>query len=170
MVWLLLILMLVSSASLLSAQKTSELPYTPFFSFNKTLNKKMKYYYNWRMAWLKVYMNVVLPFLAIMSLVGLMDYKALHVVSYLPLVIQFFYMAFCVSNALLFRFIDKTSFVLNLLANIMFLVFIIANSGITWILTAPLAAGIVLANLIYFIKRRELFFSTAKELRERYTL
>lgn len=59
--WLLLILMVVSSFSLLSDLGEAK-PYNNRFSFSKALDAKMKCYpYRHKMGWLKGYMNFFLP-------------------------------------------------------------------------------------------------------------
>lgn len=184
MLLLIVILMLVTSAGLLAEQKKSDNPYSSAFAFSKALNKKMKYYYNWHMVWLKVYMNIALPCLILRGgwdiftklSVGITALILVEMAAFLLLIFDF----------LQLRAIDSFSYWVNVVTNIGFLIascapylltdnsvtltesFAMNNSSIMggfFVLTAVIWGIIVICNLAYFHRRRELFFKSAKQLK-----
>lgn len=160
--------------------------YTKKFSFNKTLDKKMKYFPNQNMVWLKIFMNFVLPALLILHtydfirncFFGVMD-AAIEMAASLPPFSKGFTYLMIVSVILIWavtlfttaniRFIDKSSFVSVIVFSVAEILYFIPNLLVNFT-GSILIIGFLILNIGYFVKRRELFWRSTKELKELYSL
>lgn len=144
--------------------------YNSRFSFNKTLNAKMKYFPDTKVSWLKFYMNMVLPFAFLYSFGGMLNaYQAYDMTSF-EFITSMAFFATSTMNVILFRGIDSTSYKVNVVSTLVFMFVIFTRTavsaftflgGIIWVIMSA-------ANLIYFHKKRELFFSSEKQLEKDY--
>lgn len=160
--------------------------YSKKFSFNKTLDKKMKYFPNQNMVWLKVFMNFVLPALLIMHtydfindfFFGPVDAAIGMAASLPPFAKGLTY--FMIGSILLvwaatlfatifIRFIDKSSFVIVIIFSVAEILYFIPDF-FAHLTTSITAIGFLILNIGYFVKRRELFWKSTRELKELYSL
>lgn len=148
--------------------------YSNIFSFNKTLNIKMKYYSGTHnMKWLKFYMNVILLAFSVLGVYGFINLLIKHSANLIDTILIIVFALTTVCNFIFFRFIDKSSFWINILSNIYFIIFMsiegnpIPTSPFNgFVLLGVIIWGIIiLFNLVYFIKRKDLFFKTAKQMK-----
>ena len=129
----------------------------------------MKYYYNTKVKYLQIYMNIILPFTAL--------YAVLSFISMIPTgtiadaVVSVLFIAASLLNCVFFRFIDSFSFIANVVYNFMFVAYLsYINNSATASLLFSMCVGIILIafNLWYFIARRDLFFKDLKTLKKEY--
>ena len=181
--WLLVVLMVVSSYGLLRDAREGR-PYSSFCSFNRTLDRKMDAYpYSHGMGWLKVYMNLFLPFYLIFAILSITDAiyaaqsgatgEALLRILCLALLILLL-----AADLVLIRDIGRTAFRLNQITLVAMAVSYILPAvpsmirmpeGIALDLLFTLViAGWTAGNLSYFHVRSELFLKSEAELRRDY--
>lgn len=116
--WLLLILMVVSSFSLLGDLGEAK-PYNNRFSFSKTLDAKMKCYpYRHKMGWLKGYMNFFLPIYLLILVFSLTDnvydsQSSADGAMIFQMVLQGIQIAMILVNIIFLRDINKFSYWFN---------------------------------------------------------
>lgn len=147
--------------------------YNRAMSFNKTLNKKMKYYPNKNVTYFKIYMNVVLPVFTIFLAKQAVDAYPTLSVSLAGFLIPLVLAVIMLVNTIFFRFIDKLSYWFNLVALLLWLSVYIAGFITSGYFDVFLLPAIVLClfftvNIVYFTTRRELFFCSAKQLKKLY--
>ncbi len=160
--------------------------YTSRFSFNKTLDKKMKYFPNQNMVWLKVFMNLVLPGLLVLHtydfirscFFGVID-AAIEMAASLPpfakgltyfmiasIILVWATTLFATINI---RFIDKSSLISVIVFSVAEILYFIPDI-FTNLVVSIVVIGFLILNIGYFVKRRELFWKSTKELKELYSL
>lgn len=147
--------------------------YNKFFSFNKELDAKMEYFYNKNVTWLKIYMNFVLPFFALVFIWGLVrNIMETDNPYHYMLFVKLGMIILLTLDVFMIRDIDKPGFVLNIVSNVVFLFYLLFASGnIGAALIIFIIYGSVIAlNIFYFIKRRELFLKSAKQLKKDYNI
>ena len=153
-------------------------------SYNKTLDKKLSYMPYQEPRWFILYMNVILPTVAFLSLYGIINFFFSEPSSIVTGVIDILLRVVLVMNAFFFRFVDKTAYNFNICANIALLVMVVFPSVLQLLFPPMEGMGglnvmslgfmlviwgpVVVCNLLYFKKRKEIFFCSAKELRAEY--
>lgn len=175
MIWIVLICVLFVSIELLDTRMVDQ-EYNSFFSFNKTLDRKMVHFPDKKVGWLKFYMNIILPIGAAMGAMASYNAYMIDGHSLASTIYSHIFGVTMIINALLFRFVDSSSYVLNIVASLVFLGEVMLPvfwSGPLWGAMLPGMIPwilVVVANLFYFHKKKELFMRTAKELSQKYTL
>nr|DAM72193.1 MAG TPA: hypothetical protein [Caudoviricetes sp.] len=152
--------------------------YSKALSFNKTLDKKMQYYPDKHVTYLKLYMNIFLPVFTIwLAWQAVSNYKAVSESLGLPIFLySLIIAATMLVNTIFFRFIDKLSFWMNIVALTLWILPQIAYSILAISLGLFLFMSVIpilwciffIANIVYFAKRKELFFCSAKRLKALY--
>ena len=190
--WLLLILMVVSSFSLLSDLGEAK-PYNNRFSFSKALDAKMKCYpYRHKMGWLKGYMNFFLPAYLLFLVFSLTDniYNSqfgTEDATIVHMILQGAQIAIIIVNIIFLRDINKTSYWINFFTCIFVCFCFVAPSIVTIIedlmmgntndaamglvltvITSILLCGVFGGTIAYFHVRKELFMKTEAELHREY--
>lgn len=147
----------------------SSCQYNPRTSLNKLLNAKMKYYGRLNpipMRWLVFYSNYILPLLAIISMYNVVN----DIVNglFISNVHSFLYLSITIANLfniLAIRGIDKFAFYFNLLPTILILIFVSIPFNEFSIFYLIVLVPIFGVNIIYFIRRKKLFFSSLRQLK-----
>lgn len=139
--------------------------YTTDFSFCRALNEKMLYYpaHGVGMKYLKVYMNLILPWLALSRILSILT------IGDVPLDLAYWLhlgvMVFFLLNVFLIRWVEPVSFVVNLLAHIAFVLEFVVTGGLGFLPVTLVLSGL---NLAYFFRRKALFFTPLETLRGAY--
>ena len=190
--WLLLILMVVSSFSLLSDLGEAK-PYNNRFSFSKALDAKMKCYpYRHKMGWLKGYMNFFLPCYMLFLIFSLTDniYYNQSTISddmIVQIVLQSIQILLILVNIIFLRDINKFSYWFNMATCTLICVFFAVpavieivqsmiagdETGAAFLIIISvidilLLCGVFGGTIAYFHIRKELFMKTEAELHKEY--
>lgn len=171
MIIIVLITTFVISMSMLDDKIVHE--YSPFFSFCKELDRKMEHFPDKGVTWLKVYMNLALPCLAAISIYQSWEAYQTYPVLSSPFIISTLHAFIMFVNCVFFRDIDKMAYYINFFSMLEFFSNLIyKNIDIIGIAMFSLVLWgiLILINLSYFYKKRELFSLTKRELSEKYTL
>ena len=139
--------------------------YTTDFSLCRHLDEKMLYYpaHCVGMKYLKVYMNIILPWLAVSRVLSVlaMGEEPLDLFYWIHISVMVLFLI----NAVLIRQIDTASFVVNVLAHAAFILEFVSTGGKLFL---PITLVLTALNLSYFFRRKALFFTPLETLRSAY--
>ena len=139
--------------------------YTTDFSLCRHLDEKMLYYpaHCVGMKYLKVYMNIILPWLAVSRVLSVltMGEEPLDLFYWIHISVKGLFLI----NAVLIRQIDTASFVVNVLAHAAFILEFVSTGGKLFL---PITLVLTALNLSYFFRRKALFFTPLETLRRAY--
>lgn len=148
--------------------------FNPRSSLNKTLNRKMVYYQRINplpMRWLVFFSNVLLPSLTVITLWSAIAQSLepgfiLDASFFIYLLVA----GSCLVSSMLIRCIDTSAFYISFLPGIAFLTYIIfpvsSFNGVSIMVLCVFVPAFSL-NALYFIRRRELFTLTLRQMKSR---
>lgn len=148
--------------------------YIPRFSFCRELDRKMEHFPHKNAASLKCYLNLILPFSAVLG--GLLAWQGYQ--EY-PLTSPRFAISIALgvvsfANCFLFRELDRLAYYLNYLFLILLLIYCVVDyvyiSDPSLVVEIPTLLAGLAVNIAFFFRWRELFLLSTKELAEKYTL
>lgn len=132
--------------------------YSPFLSFNRRLDTKMQYFPDPHVAWLKIYMNLLLPGVTLLNLWNLLPLLTADSAAWAD-VFQIIYTAGLLACVVLIRYLDGFSFWINIMVHVILAIYALLSAGPLSCFIYPL----LLLNIGYFVKRRELFFLSIRQ-------
>lgn len=148
----------------------ADVRFNPRGSLNKFLNVKMVYY--WKIhplsvRWLVFYSNYIVPMLAAVTLLDVMDEVITG--AFLPDAHSILYLIFIVSNlfnVVTIRGIDKLAFYFNLVPSVLLIALTIIPYQALSILSLVVLLPFIAGNVYYFTRRKDLFLLTLRQLKE----
>lgn len=134
-------------------------------TFCKALDKKLPHYHL-PVRWLAFYINILLPAITLAAIYGLISEPLTKVVVLdAALIVHIMFVMLCLLNTILIRALDAISFWINILFMVVCLADIAISIFAPLLLLASFAViPIAACNMVYFAKRRKLFFFSEKQL------
>jgi len=133
--------------------------------FCRALDKKLLHY-DLPVRWLVYYINVLMPSITIGMLSGMIpDSAGAAIVPNAAFIVRMVFIVFCIINTVIIRGVDSLSFWVNIAFMVAWLVnIIISLLGPLLLLADIFVLPAAVCNIVYFVKRRKLFFLSAKQL------
>lgn len=144
--------------------------YNNRFSLNRTLDGKMAYYHDTKVSWLKFYMNIALPIMLLQYISNTYHAYQTSDVNSLEFIVPAILTLAAAINLSLFRSIDHIAYTTNLIVTSLCMLNICLHFNSYGIVGVAAWLLIFCSNTYYFFKKRELFLSTEKQLKIKYSL
>lgn len=144
--------------------------FNPRSSLNKFLNAKMVYYSNLHslpMRWLVFYSNYIVPMLAAVTLLRVIDDVIRG--AFLPDAHSILFLMFVLSNlfnVVTIRGIDNLAFYFNLVPSALVLALVLVPYQAFSIMSVVILLPILAGNVYYFARRKDLFTLSLRQLKE----
>lgn len=144
--------------------------FNPRSSLNKFLNAKMAYYsiiHPLPMRWLVFYSNYVVPMLAAVTLLSVIDNMIRS--AFLPDAHSILFLMFVISNlfnVITIRGIDNIAFYFNLVPSALVLALVMVPYQAFSIVSVVFLLPILVGNVYYFARRKDLFTLSLRQLKE----